>query len=79
MSIEIKDTILLDDNNEYVVVSKINYESKNYYYIVDKNNNAHLKICYEDGEDLVELNDKELTTKLLPLFYNEVKDMISNN
>lgn len=79
MSIEIKDTILLDDNNEYVVVSKVNYENKNYYYIVDKNKNENLKFCYEDGEELVELNDKEITTKLLPLFYNEVKDMIPNN
>ena len=79
MSIEIKDTILLDDNNEYVVVSKINYENKNYYYIVDKNKNENLKFCYEDGEELVELNDKGLTTRLLPLFYNEIKDMIPNN
>ena len=37
MIINIKDTLTLDDNNEYVVISKINYESKNYYYLLDKN------------------------------------------
>ncbi len=68
MTIEIKDTLTLDDNNEYVVISKVNYENKNYYYLLDKNNEENVKFCYEDNEDLVEIDDKELTTKLLPLF-----------
>jgi hypothetical protein len=68
MIINIKDTLTLDDNNEYVVISKINYESKNYYYLLDKNNNDNFKFCYEDNDELVEIDDKELTTKLLPLF-----------
>ena len=68
MIINIKDTLTLDDNNEYVVVSKVNYENKNYYYLLDKNNNENPLFCYEDNDELVELNDKELITKLLPLF-----------
>lgn len=68
MTIDIKDTLTLDDNNEYVVVSKINYESKNYYYLLDRNNLENVKFCYYDNGDLVELVDKELITKLLPLF-----------
>ena len=68
MTINIKDTLTLDDNNEYVVVSKINYENKNYYYLLDKNNEENVKFCYEDNEELVEIDDKELITKLLPLF-----------
>ena len=68
MIISIKDTLTLDDNNEYVVVSKVNYENKNYYYLLDKNNNENPLFCYEDNDELVELNDKELITKLLPLF-----------
>lgn len=31
MIINIKDTLFLEDNNEYVVVSKIDYENKKYY------------------------------------------------
>ena len=35
MNIDIKDTLMLDDKNEYVVVSKINVKDKYYYYLVD--------------------------------------------
>ncbi len=74
MIAEIKDTLELDDDNEYVVVSKVNYQGKFYYYLVDIKNNGNLKFCYEDGEELVELADKVLTTKLLPLFLEAAKD-----
>ena len=70
MIINIKDTLTLSDNNTYVVISKIYYDSKNYYYLIDKDNNQNIKYCYEDNLDLVELNDKSLITKLLPLFLN---------
>ena len=73
--IDIKDTIALSDNNEYVVVSKISYEDKIYYYLVDKNDNANLKFCYENGDSLVELNDKVLVTKLLPMFLDAAKSI----
>ncbi len=78
MTINIKDTLTLDDNNEYVVISKINYENKNYYYLLDKNNEENVKFCYEDNEELVEINDKELTTKLLPLFVEVAQKEVNN-
>lgn len=78
MTINIKDTLTLDDNNEYVVVSKINYGNKSYYYLLDKNNNNNMKFCYEDNEELVELDDKELATKLLPLFLEEAIKEVNN-
>ena len=76
MSIDIKDILTLDDNNKYVVVSKVYYEGKDFLYLVDVNNNANLKFCYVDNDELVESNDKELNTKLLPLFFDEIKDML---
>lgn len=79
MDINIKDIITLDDNNEYVVVSKTVYENKTYYYLINKNNDKGIKFCYEDLGDLVEFNDEELMVKLLPLFWknmkNELEDM----
>ena len=78
MTINIKDTLTLDDNNEYVVISKVNYESKNYYYLLDKNNEENFKFCYEDNEELVEIEDKKLTTKLLPLFVEVAKKEIDS-
>lgn len=68
MIINIKDTLTLDDENEYVVISKVYYNNKNYYYLLDKNNYSNTLFCYEENDELVEINDKELTTKLLPLF-----------
>ena len=79
MIINIKDTLALSDGNEYVVISKAKYDNKNYYYLVDKNNNNSMKFCYEDKDELVESLDKELNTKLLPLFYDEIKDIIPAN
>ena len=76
MTINIKDTLTLDDNNEYVVVSKVNYENKNYYYLLDKNNIENPLFCYKDNDELVELNDKELITKLLPLFVKVAQEEI---
>lgn len=68
MIINIKDTLVLDDSNEYVVISKIFYDNKNYYYLLDKNNNSNIKFCFEDNDVLVEIDDRKLITKLLPLF-----------
>ena len=73
MTINIKDTLTLDDNNEYVVVSKISVDDKNYFYLIDKNDNSNVKFCCQDNDELVELNDKELVTRLLPLFVENAK------
>lgn len=78
MTINIKDTLTLDDNNEYVVISKINYENKVYYYLLDKNDSSNVKFCFEDMDELVELEDKELTTKLLPMFLEVAQKEINS-
>lgn len=81
--IDIKDTIALSDNNEYVVVSKANYNDKVYYYLIDKNDSGNIIFCYQDNNELVELTDKDLIVKLLPLFLeaskNELKDIIKTS
>lgn len=77
MIINIKDILTLDDNNEYVVVSKVIYDNKNYFYLLDKNNEQNVKFCYEDNEELVEIDGKELTTKLLPLFVEKTKKEVN--
>ena len=74
--IEIRDVITLDDNNEYVVASIANYENKKYYYLIDINNHQNILFCYEENETLVESIDKDINTKLLPLFYKNGKDIL---
>ena len=66
---DIRDILTLDDHNDYVIVSKVNYENKFYYYLVDIHNPENLKFCCEDNDKLVEVTDKKLNTKLLALFY----------
>ena len=74
--INIKDSLILDDDNEYVVVSKVNYNKKEYYYILDKYNNSNYKFCYLDNDELVEVQDDNLIKTLLPLLLNSVQDEI---
>lgn len=73
MTSNIKDILVLDDNNEYVVVSKIQC-----YYLLDKNNNVNAKFGYEINEEFVEIEDKELITKLIPLFLEAAGNEIKN-
>jgi len=78
MNINIKDILELSDNNRYIVVSKVFYDNKDYLYLVDVNDNDNLKFCYLDNDEIVEISDKDINTKLLPLFFDKVKDTISN-
>lgn len=77
--INITDILTLDDNNKYVVVSKVNYENKNYYYLVDINNKENLMFCYEENDQLVELNNKNISKKIIPLFIEEASKTIDVN
>lgn len=78
MIIDINDTLVLDDNNEYIVASKTNYENKTYYYLLDKNDNINFAFCYEENNKLVEVNDNKLVANLLPLFIDAAKDKTGN-
>jgi len=70
MNVEIKDILVLSDDNSYVVVSKVIYENNTYYYLIDKDKNENLKFCVEKPENnsLLEVEDANLIQKLLPLF-----------
>jgi hypothetical protein len=80
MEIEYQDIVTLSDNNKYVVASKAKYNDNDYVYLVDINNPSNLKIMrVEKDSCLVELDlekDKDILTKLVPLFYkNSKKDI----
>ena len=72
----IKDIVTLSDKNEYQVISKVSYESEIYYYLVDINEISNIKFLYENGEKLAEIEDEKLVNELLPLFYNEIKELL---
>ena len=78
MNIDIKDLITLNDNNKYVVVSKALYDSKNYFFLLDINNDTNIKFCYLDNNELIESEDKNINTNLLKLFYETAKNSLEN-
>lgn len=75
--IEITNLVTLSDDNQYVVISKIIYNNVPCYYMVDINNNENFKFLYQDNDELVEIDDDIEIKKLLPLFYENIKENIS--
>lgn len=78
MNIDVKDRITLSDNKAYFVVSKIEYQGKIYYYLIESSKMENFKFCYEKpGTNvLVEVDDVDLNRKLTYLFANEMKQYI---
>ena len=77
MNIDIQDVITLDDGQEYVVISKTNYQGKTYYLLVDTLHSKTM-LCYEDQEKLVESKDKDFNTKLYPYLLKESLKSMKN-
>lgn len=82
--IDIDSTITLDDNHEYVVVSKVNYECHDYIYIVDTVDHSSFKfaeIQNENGQIFISeinANETELISQLLPLFAEASNKYLEN-
>ena len=65
--LETKDVVELDNNIEYVVVSKLYHtDGRVYYYLLELNGDDVLFV-YEDNQELVEVTDKVLAGQLLQL------------
>ena len=79
MKIGIKDTITLSDGNSYVVVSKVSYQDRTYYYLIDKNNLENIKFCAlkPENNSLLEVQDQNIIQHLLPLFITSATNAIT--
>lgn len=75
MDIGIKDILTLSNDNQYVVVSKAYYNGNDYLYLVNVNDNKDMKFCCVENDSVIEIDNKELNTKLLLLFFNNSKDI----
>lgn len=65
------ETILdLDDNNSYTVISCVEYNNKEYLYLVDLNDNSNIMFVEKLENELIPINDTELV-KSLTLLMNE--------
>ncbi len=81
MNIGIRDVVTLSDDIRYVVASKTTYENNIYYYLTEIENLSNIKFLVENKErnSLVEVEDKALIQKLLPLFVNASKEILNLN
>ncbi len=77
MKINITNVLALDDNKDYVVVSKANYENKEYFYLAEVSNPKNVIFCYRDDNELTELKDNNLINKLLPIFVENTSKIIT--
>ncbi len=69
--LETKDVVELDNNVEYVVVSKLYHtDGRLYYYLLELKGDDVLFV-YEDNGELVEVTDKDLNGQLLELFMEQ--------
>lgn len=79
MKVEVDNVITLDNDADYLVVNKLNYENNTYFEICNLNDNKDLKIVKQEGNELVEFFNLELLDKLLYLFNEQNKIYTENN
>lgn len=76
MNIEIEDVLTLDDDKDYVVVSKAIIDDINYYYLIEDSDKPKMLFCYEDKEELVDITDSEKIKKIIPYLYKAIRNKI---
>ena len=79
MKINIQDIITLNDNREYVVVSKVLIQNKEYICIIDIIDHTNLKYAEIKKDHIIIINkdEKELLEILIPLFYKNSYNKIN--
>lgn len=76
MNIEIEDVLTLDDDKDYIVVSKAVIEDINYYYLIENSDKPSVMFCYEDKDELVDITDSEKIRKIVPYLYKSIRNKI---
>ena len=70
MDIKEEDIILLSDDNSYLVAKKVQFNSLNYYCVVNMDDNEDVKILYESNGVLIELEDPDTFDCVLAEMYH---------
>lgn len=73
MKVEVNNIVTLDNDSDYLVTNKLDYENNTYFAISNLNDDKDLKIVRQEGNELVEFFDFELLTKLVCLFDSQNK------
>lgn len=73
MKVEVNNIVTLDNDADYLVTNKLDYENNTYFAMCNINDDKDLKIVRQEGNELVEFFDFELLTKLVCLFDSQNK------
>ena len=74
--VNIGQVITLDDDKDYMVISKANVENVNYYYLIEDSDSPSTMFCYEDKDELVDITDAEKIKKIIPYLYKAIRNKI---
>ena len=68
MKIELMDHITLGDNRTFIVSNITEYKSKDYYLLLNLDDDSDIMIAYLDNSDLISIDDVEEYIKILKKF-----------
>ncbi len=65
----------LDDNNSYAVISNVEYNNKEYLYLVDLNDNSNMMFVEKIGNEIVPINDTKLAKNLILVMNEKINNI----
>lgn len=68
MKIELMDHIKLEDNKIFIVSNITNYDNKDYYLLLNFDDDSDIMIAYLENSDLVSVDDVDEYIKILKKF-----------
>ena len=68
MKIELMDHITLEDNKTFIVSNITNYHNKEYYLLLNFDDDTDIMMAYLDNSDLVSIDDTDEYIKILGQF-----------
>ena len=76
--LEFGDIITLENDKKYLVASTCNYNSKNYVYLVNIENNIDCILASLQEDNIEQVTDNELFIKIMPLIIDNADSEILN-
>lgn len=71
------DTIItLENQKEYLIVDKIQFQHVDYYYLCSTTKPVEVKIAVEKDQELYFVEDTELLTSVYDVFVEHIKEKI---
>jgi len=77
MRINMGDTITLDDNEEYLIVTKSFINEKEYYFLINEKS-YQILFCYLENDEMVEVSDEEELENVMDVFLEDIQKFFNS-